>query len=238
MSMILKHNQITDLENTINYSFKNKDLLHRSLTHKSYVNESLEKGLFSNERLEFLGDSVLSLVVSEFLYKNYPKLNEGIYTDIKASLVNSETLANVGRQIKLGQYITLSKGEYKRNGQNNNSILADTLEALLGAIYLDSSYYEIGKIIINLVVLPNISKIINNQTYVPSKNKLQEQLQNKYKTLPKYKVIKSYGPEHQKTFIVGVYLNLKLLAKGTGKTKKEAEEESALKALQTLNKSI
>lgn len=230
--------KLKDFQKRINYNFANSNLLLNAFVHKSYVNEEKKSNQLSNERLEFLGDSVLSLTVSDFLYRNFPHLNEGVYTDIKAALVNSELLAKVARVLDIGSLIILSKGERHHGGKDNTSILADTLEAVIGSIYLDSSYASAQSFIYKFIIKPYIKSIILDKSYIPSKSKLQELLQNQYKVLPVYKEMKSYGPEHKKKFIIGVYLRDKLLATGVGKSKKDAEEQAAHLSLQKLSKHI
>lgn len=222
------------LQDTINVHFTDQDLLKNALVHRSYHNENKNFKLPSNEKLEFLGDSVLSLITSEHLYKEYPKYQEGDYTDMKAAIVNTQSLYLASKKLGLGQYLYLSKGEQENNGRDNMSILADAFEALLGAIYLEHGFDVSYRFVQNHLFHDTLEKIIKNKLYLPAKNLLQEFYQEKFKKLPEYKVIDETGPEHDKVYQAGVYDESKLLATGTGKSKKQAEESAAREALQKL----
>lgn len=223
--------KFVDLEKKIGIQFKNKILLQNVFIHRSYLNEHKKFYLPSNEKLEFLGDSVLSLITSIYLYKNYPSLNEGIYTDIKAAVVRTESLAEVAKDLKLGQYLSLSKGEELNKGKTNKNILADCFEALVAAIFIDHDFETTYKFIVNFLFKDKLDYIVKNSLYLSPKSRLQEYLQAKYKILPMYKTIEEKGPEHQKNFTVAVYINNKKLGVGSGLSKKEAEENAAKKAL-------
>jgi ribonuclease-3 len=198
--------------------------------HRSFLNENKSYSLPSNEKLEFLGDSVLSLITSIYLFKHYTELEEGDYTDIKASIVRTESLAEASLHLDLGQFLMLSHGEEKGNGRKNSNILADTFEALVACIFIEHGFdtaYDF--------VLKNLFKldyIVKNKLYMSPKSRLQEIIQAKYKILPTYRVIEETGPEHNKEFKVSVYLNEKLIGTGQGTSKKQAEERSAQKALE------
>jgi ribonuclease-3 len=218
-----------DLEKKIGVVFKNKDLLKEALTHRSYLNENPNWGRH-NERLEFLGDSVLELITSEFLYQKYPDYPEGHLTVLRAALINYQTLAKVGRKIDLEKYLLLSKGEAKDLGKARETILANALEALLAAIYLDQGY-SASKKFIRKFLWPQIDEIVAKKLFRDSKSVLQEMVQEKFKLTPTYKVLKESGPDHQKIFRVGVYFGENLAAEGEGFSKQEAEINAATRAL-------
>lgn len=218
----------------IGIDFKNKNILVNAFVHRSFLNEHKNFPLPSNEKLEFLGDSVLSLITSLYLYQKYPYLNEGDYTNIKAMLVKTENLANIARTLGLGELLLLSKGEQKNNGRNNQSILADCFEALVASIFLDQGFDKTYQFLQQHLLKNNVDQLVLKNEYYSAKNRLQEILQNKYKELPVYKVIKEFGPQHNKKYVVVVNLKNKQLAIGQGKSKKQAEEVAANNALQKL----
>ncbi len=220
------------LEKEIGVEFKNKNLLKEALTHRSYLNENPGWGQH-NERLEFLGDSVLELITSDFLYKKYPGQNEGDLTVLRAALINYQMLARVAREIDLENYILLSKGEAKDTGKGREAILADAFEALLAAIYLDRGY-EIAEEFLQKFLLPHLEEIEKNQLYKDPKSLLQELIQEQSRATPTYQVLEESGPDHQKIFRVGVYANEKLIAEGKGLSKQEAETNAASQALSSL----
>ncbi len=214
-------------------SIKNKKLLEEALTHRSYLNEVKEK-ISSNERLEFLGDSILSFIVSDYLFNNYSEFNEGKLTNLRSLLVNTKMLADMAKECNLGQMLRLSKGEEESGGRNNPSLLADTFEAFIGALFLDKGIEEVQKFI-NLTVIPRADEFIQKNLLKDPKSRLQELVQAKKQTSPLYKVIGEEGPAHSKTFTVGVFVNEKLLGTGTGHSKQTAEENAALSALEKIN---
>lgn len=220
------------LEKKIKVEFKNKSLLKEALTHRSYLNENPSWGR-NNERMEFLGDSVLELITSEFLYKKYPNEDEGQLTVLRAALINYQMLAQVAREIELENYILLSKGEAKDFGKGREAILADAFEALLAAIYLDQGYEASEKFIVKFL-LPHLDEIEKLQLYKDPKSLLQEMIQEQSKSTPTYKVLEESGPEHQKIFRVGVYVGEKFIAEGKGSSKQEAELNAASQALSSL----
>lgn len=226
--------QFLSLENKIGINFPDQKLLQQAFIHRSYLNEHHGEVLFSNEKLEFLGDSVLSLITSIYLFNNYPEYNEGTYTDIKASIVRTESLAVASRELGLGQYLMLSKGERDNKGEDNTSILADCFEAFLATIFLEHDFEKAYEFVETFLFKGKLEKIVENKLYQPAKNRLQEYSQEKYKELPKYVVLSEIGPQHNKTYTVGVYYKKKELARGAGKSKKEAEENAAYIALQNL----
>ena len=225
---------LNQLSKTLGITFKNKALVKMAFTHRSYLNESKKK-MDSNERLEFLGDSILSFVVSSYLYQQYPNFREGELTNIRSSIVKTSTLANIAKQLKLGDYLMLSKGEEEGGGRSNPSILADTFEALLGAIFLDSGLLSIEQLIDKtlFVILPDILK---NKSYKDAKSLFQEMVQDETKISPSYKVLSEKGPDHAKEFKIGVYVNNNLWGEGKGKNKHEAEQDAASEAIEKWNK--
>lgn len=212
--------------------FKDNKLLEQAFIHRSYLNETTQE-LESNERLEFLGDSVLSFVVSKYLYATYPTFDEGILTNLRAMLVNTRTLAEVAKELEFGKLLKLSKGEEDSKGRENISLLADCFEAFVGALFIDQGVDEVAKFI-NSVLLPKAEVFLSRKDLKDSKSMLQESIQAKKQTSPVYKVIKEEGPPHKRTFTVGAYLEDKLLGQGTGRSKQEAEKNAAKQALSGL----
>lgn len=225
--------KIKELEKTIKYNFKNDDFIKEALTHRSFKNENLKWQFPHNERLEFLGDAVLELTTTEELFNRYPDKPEGELTPLRAALVNYQSLAKVAREIDLEKYILLSRGEAKDLGRAREAILANAVEAIIGAIYLDGGY-EPAKKFVNNFVLSLLDKVLKSNAYQDAKGLLQEKIQAKEKLTPTYQVIKEEGPEHNKQFKVGVYFGDKLIATGEGYSKQEAETEAAKKALKLL----
>jgi len=219
------------LEEKYGLNFKNKDLLRQAFTHRSYLNENPDSKLEHNERLEFLGDAVIELIVTDHLYKDYPEKAEGDLTNWRAALVNAKMLSATAEELGFNDFLLLSKGERKELGKARAYILANTFEALLGAIYLDAGYAQCDEFI-KKHLLVNLSGIIKSGSYKDSKSKFQEEAQEKVSVTPNYKVMKEEGPDHEKKFVVGVYLNDGLVAEGEGMSKQEAEEDAAKKALE------
>lgn len=224
--------QFSKLEKSVNISISNRDLLQNVFVHRSFLNENKNFHLQSNEKLEFLGDSVLSLITSIYLFKHFPELEEGDYTDIKASIVRTESLAEAAMEIALGDYLLLSKGEEQGSGRKNVNILADTFEALVAAIFIDKDFETAYDFVGKNLFKDKLKYIVENKLYMSPKSRLQEIIQAKYKVLPVYRVIEEVGPEHNKTFNVSVYLHDKIIGDGTGSSKKQAEESAAKKALE------
>lgn len=229
-------NNFSQLEQKIGIVFKNKDLLKNIFIHRSYLNEHKQFYLPSNEKLEFLGDSVLSLITSMYLYKNYPTLHEGEYTDIKSSIVRTESLAVAAGDLNLGIYLHLSRGEEQGNGRENRNILADCFEALIAGIFIDQNFETAFSFVVKYLFKGTLDTIIAKETYLSAKSKLQELMQAKYKTIPLYKVLEERGPDHNRFFKIGVFLTSKKLAEGEGRSKKEAEEQAAEIAFDALEK--
>lgn len=217
------------LEKKIGIKFENPDLLKQAVVHRSYLNEHPEFALDNNERLEFLGDAVLELVVTEYLYLNYEN-PEGELTNWRASLVNSKMLAKLAKKIGIEDYLYLSRGEAKDIGKARQYILANAFEALIGAIYLDQGW-DMAKKFIEQKLLPELPYILKHKLYLDPKSKFQEAAQEKVGITPTYKVLKESGPDHAKKFEMGVYLGSKKVATGTGSSKQESQEKAAEKAL-------
>lgn len=219
-----------DLGKLLNISFKNIPLIKQAFIHRSYLNETKVK-TFSNERLEFLGDSILSFLVSEYLYKKYPEFSEGELTNLRSSIVKTATLARVAKDLNLGNFLFLSRGEEESGGRNNTSLLADTFEALLGSVYLDVGLPSVQKILKTLL-FPLLTKILEDKLYKDAKSNFQELIQENTKISPMYKVLSEKGPDHAKEFTIGVFAKDKLWGTGTGKSKKVGEMKAAQAALE------
>jgi len=222
------------LEKKLGLNFGNKDLLTQAFTHRSYLNENPSFNLEHNERLEFLGDAVIELIVTEYLYKQYPEKPEGDLTNWRAALVNAKMLTSVAEELGFNDFLLLSRGEAKEGGKARAYILANTFEALLGALYLDSGYKPADEFI-KKYLLKNLSNIIKDGSYKDSKSKFQEEAQERASVTPNYKVMKESGPDHEKSFVVGVFLGDELVAEGEGSSKQEAEEAAAKKAIEVKN---
>lgn len=217
------------LEEKIGTKFKNKDLLLQALTHRSYLNENPKWHLDHNERLEFLGDAVLELVVTEHLYANYPN-PEGELTNWRAALVNAVILSEISKAFDLNSYILLSRGEAKDTGRARQYILANAMEAVIGAIHLDQGYEEATKFI-DRFILSELPRVLEKRLYRDAKSLFQEQAQEKVGITPSYEVLKEWGPDHARNFSVGVYLGKELVAEGEGPSKQEAQQKAAEEAL-------
>lgn len=222
---------LSKLEKKINIEFKDKDLLTQSVVHRSYLNENPGFKLSHNERLEFLGDAVLELIITEYLYQNYPN-PEGELTNWRASLVNAKMLSEIAREIDLDKHLYLSKGETKEppDSKARQYILANAFEALIGAIYLDQGYVAARDFVKKFLVV-KLPYILEHKLFLDPKSKFQEITQEKYGITPTYKVLEESGPDHAKHFKVGVYLEKELIATGEGSSKQEAQVEAALAAL-------
>ena len=221
-----------EFQEMIGYQFQAPGLLSQALTHSSYANEKHMKKGSDNERLEFLGDAVLEIVSSEFLYLNYPKLPEGDLTKMRASLVCEPTLAFCTRQLNLGDYLLLGKGEDMTGGRKRKSILSDALEAVIGAIYLDGGFASAKEFILKFI----LTDIEHKQLFYDSKTILQEVVQASYKEELCYRLVGEEGPDHDKHFMVEAWIGEMLIGKGEGHTKKAAEQEAAYQALLKLKK--
>lgn len=223
------------LEETIGVAFANPALLKEALTHRSYLNENPAWEFPHNERLEFLGDAVLELAVTEFLYEKFPREDEGMLTGIRAALVNYQMLASVAEEVRLGDYLYLSKGEAKDNGRAREVILANTIEAVIGAVYLDKGY-EVARKTVLALVAPHLDEVMAKRLYKDAKSMLQEVLQERTHVTPIYRVLSESGPDHAKSFVVGVFMGEEKLAEGSGASKQEAETDAAEHGLAELKK--
>jgi ribonuclease-3 len=223
--------QFSDFEKKTKVVFKDKNLLKQSFTHRSYINENGALALSHNERLEFLGDAVLEIVVTEHLYKNFPETPEGDLTNWRASLVNAKMLAEIASDIKLEDFLYLSKGEAKdSNSKARQYILANAIEALIGAIYLDQGIKS-AKVFITKNIISRLENILENKLYMDPKSKFQEKAQEIHKLTPHYRVLKETGPDHAKEFEVGLYLGEKQISTGLGSSKQEAQVQAAIKGI-------
>ncbi len=224
--------ELAEFQQKIGYEFRDESLLERALTHSSYANEHHMKKLSDNERLEFLGDAVLEIVSSEFLYLNYQELDEGKLSRLRASLVCEPTLAFCCKEINLGDYVLLSKGEDMTGGRTRKSILSDAFEAIIGAMYLDGGIAPASKFIKRFV----LNDIEHKQLFHDSKTRLQEVIQANFKEQLRYELISEKGPDHDKEFTVQVVCGKRVLGRGVGSNKKAAEQEAAYEGLLLLHK--
>ena len=225
----MAEDKLVQLEKKIDTKFKDRNILIQALTHRSYINENPKWGQDHNERLEFLGDAVLELVVTEYLYKTYPN-PEGELTNWRAALVNAVTLSKITSEFDLNDYVLLSKGEAKDIGRARQYILANAMESLIGAIYIDQGY-EASEKFIKKFILKELPGIIENQLYRDAKSLFQEKAQEHVGVTPTYEVLKEWGPDHARNFEVGVFLDKELIASGQGPSKQEAQQEAASDAL-------
>jgi ribonuclease-3 len=222
-----------EVEEKLGITFKDPKLLKTALTHRSYLNEHRGMHLENNERLEFLGDAVLELIISSELFKKYPKKPEGELTAIRSALVRTESLAQESRLLGVGEHILMSKGEEVSGGKDKDFILANLYEAVLGAIYLDQGI-EVCREFVKRTVLKKLNRVIDQELFIDPKTRVQELIQAKYKVTPTYTLIKQRGPDHDRTFTVGLKVGKKLMTKGTGISKQKAEEDAARKCIEKL----
>lgn len=224
----------SEFEDIIGIKFNEAALLRQAFIHRSYLNENKELGLSHNERLEFLGDAVLELVITDFLYYKYPDRPEGDLTAYRSALVNANTCAEVAMKLRVNEFLLLSKGESKDMGRARTYILANTLEAVIGSIYLDSGYDAAKKFILdNFSHL--IDGIVEKGAWIDAKSRFQEKAQEVEGVTPMYKTIRESGPDHDKKFTVGVFLRSDMIASGEGESKQEAEQKAATEALTKMN---
>jgi ribonuclease-3 len=217
----------------IDVEFDDIALLRKACTHRSYLNENKGAGMEHNERLEFLGDAVLELVVTSFLYRKYPKKPEGELTAFRSSIVNTVSLTKVAEHIGLGDFMLLSRGEAKDNGRARSVIIANAVEAVIGAIYLDRGYDAAANFIsAHILEVIDIDEIVKNRSWLDAKSRFQETAQEKAGVTPTYKTLREEGPDHDKHFTLGVFLRDVMIATGTGASKQEAEQKAAEKALE------
>jgi ribonuclease III len=220
------------MSKTIIPKFKNEKLYKQAFVHRSYLNETSEK-LESNERLEFLGDSILSFVISNYLYNKYPEYKEGQLTNLRSLIVNTKSLANFANEIELGSKLLLSKGEEDAEGRKNESLLANAFEALIGALFLDQGI-EVVEIFLKQTMLSTVNELVEKNQFKDPKSLLQEYVQSQKYKAPSYRVLEEEGPPHLRIFTIGVYVNDKLIAKGSGTSKQKAEEQAAVYALEKI----
>ncbi len=211
--------------------FKDKALLRQAFTHRSYLNENRTLNIAHNERLEFLGDAVLELIVTDHLYHKYTNKPEGELTSFRSALVNSNTLATAATKLNVNEYLLLSHGESKDTGRARTYILANTFEAILGALYLDQGY-DGAKAFVSVQILPLIDTIVEKGAWIDAKSRFQEMAQEYESITPAYKTIKETGPDHDKHFTVGVYVGNALVTTGEGRSKQDAEQDAAKKGLE------
>lgn len=224
-------NDFVTFEEQIGVMFNNATLLRQAFTHRSYLNEHRGQSGGHNERLEFLGDAVLELISTHFLYEKFPEKTEGELTAYRAALVNAVILSEVAQEIGMNDYLLLSRGEAKDKGRARGVLLANAFEALIGAIYLDRGY-DSARTFISEHLFPKIDTIVKNRLWQDAKSALQEKAQDSEGVTPYYSVIKETGPDHDKQFVVGVYIKDVLVAQGQGKSKQEAEQDAARAALE------
>jgi ribonuclease-3 len=227
-----RYRQLGKLQELIRVKFKNKSLLNRALTHRSYLNEA-DHEVKDNERLEYLGDSVLGLIVNEYLFRHYEDYQEGGLAKIKSAVVSEDTLSKVARALNLGSFILMGKGEEQSGGRERNSILSNTLEAVIGSVYLDSGLKEARNFVLSLI--KNDIERIDNMTYLRDpKTTLQEYVQKKYKERPDYVIVEEQGPDHRKHFVVNLKIKGRNIALGEGSSKRKAEMNAATEVLKKI----
>lgn len=223
------------LEKQLKIKFKSKDLLREALTHRSYLNENTAWNLPQNERLEYLGDAVLELVTTNFLFHTFPEKQEGELTSIRAALVNHIMLGKVANDLELDRYVLLSRGEAKDDGRAKEAIMANAVEALIGAIYLDQTYEKAARFI-HAHILSHLNEVLEKELFIDAKSELQEIAQEKLRVTPVYKIVDEEGPDHDKQFVAAVYFSKEKIAEGKGFSKQEAERDAAVNALKKWKK--
>lgn len=226
----MKEKDFEKFEEIIETKFNDQETLKQALTHRSFINEHKSFKGKHNERLEFLGDAVLELVVTDYLFGKYPEKTEGDLTAIRSALVNATTCAEVAGEINVNDFLLLSKGEAKDTGRARQYILANALEAIIGAIYLDNGYDSAKKFILKYIT-PKTKKVVEEELWIDAKSKFQEKAQDEVGITPSYKTLKEEGPDHDKKFTVGVFLGDIMVAEGEGESKQDAEQSSARHAL-------
>lgn len=223
-----------EFEKKVGFSFKDKQLLQTAFTHRSYLNENRQTVKEHNERLEFLGDAVLELVITDFLYNKYPERPEGELTAFRASLVNTQSISDAATKLGMNDYLLLSKGESKDTGRARQYILANAFEAFIGALYLDQQYDAAHKFI-EQTLFGKIDEIVEKRLWQDAKSYFQEKTQEEYSVTPSYKLVEEVGPDHDKKFIAAAMINNDAVAQGEGRSKQEAEQAAARKALEVKN---
>ncbi len=226
---------LRDLQKKIKIRFKDERLLRQALVHRSYLNEHPDFNIGHNERLEFLGDAVLEIIVTEFLYLHFPETPEGDLTNWRASLVNSKILYEITPKLGIEEYLYLSKGEARdKNKKSRQFILADALEAIIGAIYLDQGIEVAKKFVIDNIVC-KLDEVLKNQVFIDPKSHFQEKAQELKGITPHYEILEESGPDHAKNFVVGLYLDTELVEKGLGSSKQEAQVDAAINGIKKMN---
>lgn len=225
--------QLIPFEQKIGIDFTDKDILLRAFTHRSFINEKKGRGLLHNERIEFLGDAVLEIIVTDFLFHSFPKEDEGTLTAYRAAMVNTDSLSMQAKKLELDSFLLLSKGERMDTNKGRDHILANTFEALIGAIYLDQGLEKAAEFV-GGQLFDYMQVIIDNQLHKDPKSYFQELAQDRRKTTPYYELVESVGPDHDKEFVMGAYLEEEMIATGSGQSKQKAESEAARAALEAL----
>jgi ribonuclease-3 len=221
----------TPFEQSVGITFTDKTVLTQAFIHRSYINENPKSGLVHNERLEFLGDAVIELVVTDYLYRTYPNHNEGDLTAYRSALVNAVIMGEVAADLKMNDYLLLSKGEQKDTGRARQTILANTYESFVGALYLDQGYAACDAFVTK-TLLARLDDIIKNKSWKDAKSLIQEEAQERVGVTPSYKVVGEVGPDHDKHFTIGIFFGEKKIAEGKGRSKQEGEQKAALAALE------
>ncbi len=222
-----------EVEKAIGVVFNNKNLLRRAFTHRSFLNEKPEEKLSSNERLEFLGDAILEFWVSKIIFNQFPKLPEGLLTNFRSQVVYTQSLADIAQKLGLGQFLLFSVGEEKEGGRENQSLLADTFEALVGAIFQDQGLEKTEQFL-EKNVLPRIGAVAKKKTLKDHKSRLQELVQEQFRVTPEYRLLEAEGPDHNRIFLVGIFVAGKKITQGQGLSKQKAQQQAAQKALKKL----
>lgn len=221
----------SEFEKKVGFTFKNKQLIQTAFTHRSFVNENRDIAKDHNERLEFLGDAVLELVITDFLFTKYPERPEGELTAFRASLVNTQSISAAAIELGMNDFLLLSRGETKDTGRARQYILANTFEAFIGALYLDQQY-DAARAFIEANLFGKIEKIVEERLWQDAKSFFQEKVQEEYSETPSYELVKEAGPDHDKKFIVAAVIQNKPVAQGEGRSKQEAEQAAAKKAIE------
>ncbi len=232
-----REQSLEEFQNKINYSFIDPALIDIALTHSSYANEHKDKQVKDNERLEFLGDAILDLIVSEYLFKKYPTLQEGDLSKLRASIVCEASLAETGKDLEIGEYILLGKGEEMNGGKTRLSIVADAFEAITGAMFIDGDFDAVRKFLTNTLIA-SVKDIAAEDLYSDYKTILQIEVQKNSSYVPVYNVVDSSGPDHDKIFVVEVVQDGEVIGKGKGKSKREAEQNAAHAALKVIGEDV
>ncbi len=227
----MKEKDFAPFEQSLGITFTNKDILKHAFIHRSYINENPKSGLEHNERLEFLGDAVIELVVTDYLFRNYPTNHEGDLTAYRSALVNAVIMGEVAGALGMNDYLLLSKGEQKDTGRARQTILANTYESFVGALYLDQGY-DVCDTFVKQTLLVKLDDIIKNKSWKDPKSRIQEEAQDRVGVTPSYKVVAETGPDHDKNFTIGIFFGEKKIAEGKGRSKQEAEQAAAQNALE------